>query len=142
MAIGLGRDAPRRWFVSFHPSHPLLAVGAIFTPIGGGRLDKAQAFDVLAEALHIDERPIGAVRTDLFRLVFEVGGYALAQLDRTAQGRPPLVLWGESWQLLGALYEALNGLELEAMRSTHAANLEQFLTERAAEADAQPDQQP
>jgi hypothetical protein len=96
-------------------------------------LDKVQAFDVLASALNLAERPVSEARTELFRLVFNLGGYALGELDRRATGRPPLVVWGESWEMLGSLYEGLAELEVEAMRSTYALNLEQFLAQQSAE---------
>lgn len=104
---------------------------AIYTPIGGGRISKADAFDVLAEKLNIEERPISEIRRDVFRLVFSLGRLAVEQGQ---EGKIDLEIFPESWDVLGAIYEGLAQIEAQSMEPTHQANLTTFLAERSAAA--------
>jgi len=105
----------------------------MFTPIGGGRISKADAFDVLAEKLNIEERPLSEVRRDVFRLVFDIGRYAV---EHGQHGKIDVELWRESFETMGALYEGLAQIEQEAMAPTHKANLDHFMRERSIAAGA------
>lgn len=109
-------------------------MGALFTPIGGGAIGKAEAFDIIAEQLCIHERPLSEVRLYLFRMVFDLGTHSQGQISNRSN---PVELWDESWELLGNMYEALAEIEKQAMRKPHAENLALFLTTRAAEQEAE-----
>lgn len=102
---------------------------AIYTPIGGGRLDKVEAFDVLAMHLNIEERPLSEVRLNIFRLVFRLGSWAM---EHKSTNNHPLSEASEGWEELGALYEGLAGLESSAMADSHKLNLSRYMDERAA----------
>lgn len=104
---------------------------AVFAPIGGGRLNKVEAFDILSERLGIHERPLSTVRLDLFRLVFLLG--TEFQEQRGNPRKNQLELWDEGWSLIGDLYESLAEIETQAMKPTHEATLRRFLDERSAE---------
>lgn len=106
---------------------------AVFAPIGGGRISKAEAFDVLAEKLGLEERPLSEIRRDVFRLVFDLGRFAF---EHGQHGKIGLDMWAESFEALGGLYEGLAGMEHQAMEPTHKANLERYLHERSIAAGA------
>jgi len=100
-----------------------------FTPLGGGRVSKAQAFEAFADALNLYERPISNIRRDVFRLAFDLGRHAFEHLG---EGVPGLGMWLDSWDTIGGLYEALATIEDDAMRPTWTTNLDKLLAERAA----------
>lgn len=106
-------------------------MGAVFSPIGGGAIGKAEAFDLLAERLNLLETPISEVRRNIFRLVFQLGTDSQNQIGNPRN--PSLELEQESWALLGDLYEGLSDIEERAMKAPHADNLALFLERRAAE---------
>jgi hypothetical protein len=92
---------------------------AVFSPIGGGRIGKAEAFDILAEGLGIEDRPLSAARLDLFYLVLGLGRhFAEAPLSGNAAEVPV-----ECWDVMGGLYHGLAHLEAAAMKQLHADNL-------------------
>lgn len=110
-------------------------MGAVFTPLGGGSIGKAEAFDIMAEQLCIHERPLSEVRLDVFRLVFQLGTEFQAQSK--SRGKAESELWDESWALLGGLYEGLAAVEAAAMKTAHAVNTQNFLATRSAKIEAE-----
>ena len=99
-------------------------------PLGGGRIDKVEAFNILFECLQLEERSISAVRLDIFRLVFQLGQQIACESKKENNS---LELWDESWGMLKGLYEGLAEIEGRVMQGTHEANLKQFLSLRSVE---------
>ncbi len=106
-------------------------MGAVFAPVGGGSLDKVHAFSILADHLQLEEKPISAIRLDIFRTVWNLGLDFFQQAEQPDPKR--LKLYGEGWEMLSDLYEALAEMEEAAMAENHAANLAAFLSARSAE---------
>lgn len=105
---------------------------AVFAPIGGGRIGKAEAFDILAVALGIEDRPISAARLDVFYLVLGLGRH-FAQVPMSGNAAE---VYEESWEMMGGLYQGLAHLEAAAMKQLHADNLTLRFATANAEADA------
>jgi hypothetical protein len=104
----------------------------VFAPIGGGRISKADAFDILAVSLGIEDRPISAARLDVFYLVLGLGRhFAQAPVSGNAVEVPE-----ECWEVMAGLYQGLAHLEVAAMKQLHADNLALHFATANAEADA------
>lgn len=109
-------------------------MGADFSPLGGGRIGKAAAFDILAEKLDLEDQALGTTRLTIFRLVHEMGRYISANADH--YHRHSFQPWEESWQMLGMLYEGLAEIEATAMSGIHAENTRALLDTRREEDEA------
>lgn len=110
-------------------------MGAGFRPLGGGVLGKVEAFDILATWLNIEEKSIGEIRRDVFRVVFELGRSISYQAGRhTPESLQPEP---ESWAVLGGLYEALARLEEVATAGDCARNLETLLNARRDQVESE-----
>lgn len=105
-------------------------MGAVYAPLGGGRIGKVEAFNILSDSLQLEERPISAIRLDLFRLVFLLGQHISYE---SKHGSNTLELWDENWDMLNGLYEGLAAIEGRVMKETHEANLKQFLSSRSVD---------
>lgn len=100
---------------------------AQFTPIAGGSLAPAKAFNILAERLGITEQPISQVRRRLFRFLHDFTQLALQHPDTVKK----LALVEDGIEVLADLYEGLADVEDEAQTETCKANLATYLEARA-----------
>ncbi len=105
-------------------------MGAFYAPLGGGRIGKAEAFNILSEKLQLEEKPISMIRLEVFRLVSLLGQHIAFD---SQNGKNTLELWRENWDMLNGLYEGLAEIEGLVMKDTHQANLQRFLALRSAE---------
>ncbi|MDQ2773246.1 MAG: hypothetical protein M3Y54_22400 [Bacteroidota bacterium] len=103
----------------------------VYTPLGGGSIGKAEAFDIVINRLLIDERPLSVVRQNIFEFMFNLGDLLLKRGDKSIPYGDEFV---EGWQEIGALYLALADLEAVAMKPTHLANEAAWLERRRIEA--------
>lgn len=106
-------------------------MGAVFSPIGGGAIGKAEAFDILAVSLGIEDRPISEARLDLFYLVLGLGRH-FSQVPIAGNAVDVSV---DCWEVLGGLYQGLAHLEQAAMKQAHADNLALHFAKANAEHD-------
>ncbi len=98
-------------------------------PLGGGHINKVDAFNILSERLLLEEKPISELRLEIFRMVILLGRFMTSDIN---QGKNSLELWEENWDMLNGLYEGLAEIEGLVMKDTHEANLKQFLKLRSA----------
>jgi hypothetical protein len=96
-------------------------------------LDKVQAFDILAEQLGIEDRPISEARLDLFYLVLGLGRH-FSQVSISGNAVDVSV---ECWDVLGGLYQGLAQVERAAMKQTHVDNSALHFARVNAEYDAE-----
>jgi hypothetical protein len=104
---------------------------AVYRPLGGGSIGKAEAFDIVVNRLLIDERPLSVVRQTIFEFMFNLGDLLLKRGDRSIPQADEFI---KGWQEIGALYLALADLEAVAMKPVHAANEAAWLERRRIEA--------
>ncbi|MDQ2773242.1 MAG: hypothetical protein M3Y54_22380 [Bacteroidota bacterium] len=105
-------------------------MGAVYMPLGGGSINKVDAFNILSDRLLLEEKPISTLRLEVFRLVFTLGQHISYH---GTKGKNDLDLWQESWDMLAGFYEGLAEIEDLVMADTHQANLQQVLELRSAE---------
>lgn len=99
-------------------------------PLGGGSINKVDAFNILSDRLQLEEKPISTLRLEVFRLVFLLGQHISYHGIR---GKNDLDLWEENWAMLGGLYEGLAEIEDLVMSDTHQDNLKRVLELRSDE---------
>ena len=107
-------------------------MGAEYAPLGGGRIGKAEAFDILALSLGIEDRPLSEVRLDVFYLVLGLGRH-FAQVPSAGNAAE---LPAECWDVMSGLYQGLAHLEAAAMKQAHADNAVLHFARVNAEYDA------